>query len=180
VGSIGVYTAHVDVSQAMRQQGVAVTLVSAGRYKTELSSYGPLSDDAKAYVQEGVDGYYDSFVTAVARGRKTTQKAVRGGMGEGRVLQPNEAMRAGMIDGVATLAQVVGKMQTRLKRTGSSAAHLAKHPASAKVAHSLMLEYQQADLTAAAAAPASSGSPTRSRPLTRSQMERELEVLKNS
>jgi signal peptide peptidase SppA len=181
VGSIGCYTMHADVSEAMKQRGISVELISAGKYKTEASSYAPLSDDARAHVQAGVDAYYDAFVTAVARGRKTTQKAVRGGMGEGRVLQPYEAARAGMIDGVATLAQVIGKMQARLKRTGSSASQLAKHPARATVAHRLMLEYQQEDMATLRAAPASAATapPTKSRPLTRAQMERELAVLEN-
>ena len=36
-GSIGVYTAHTDASEAMRIEGLRTTLVSAGKYKTEAS-----------------------------------------------------------------------------------------------------------------------------------------------
>jgi signal peptide peptidase SppA len=120
VGSIGVYTLHANVAEAMEQAGVDVTLISAGKFKTETSPYGPLSADARAHVQSSVDQYYDAFVRAVGRGRGTSLKAVREGMGQGRVLSTVDAKTENMIDGVATLGQVIAKMQARVQR-GSSA-----------------------------------------------------------
>src|SRR5207302_1719926 len=108
VGSIGVYTLHADISEALSKDGVAVTQIAAGRYKTELSPFAPLGDDAKRHVQASVDQYHDAFVRAVARGRGTSQKFVRESMGEGRVLLPGDARAARMIDGIATLDQVFG------------------------------------------------------------------------
>jgi hypothetical protein len=49
-------------------------------------------------------------------------KSVREGMGQGRVLQPDKAMAEKMIDGVATLAQVVDKMRAKLKRASKASA----------------------------------------------------------
>jgi signal peptide peptidase SppA len=126
VGSIGCYTMHADVSEAMKQRGISVELISAGKYKTEASSYAPLSDDARAHVQAGVDAYYDAFVRAVARGRGASLKAVREGMGQGRVLQSAQAQAENMIDGVATLSQVIGKMQAKVKRGASARAAIAR------------------------------------------------------
>ena len=97
------------------------TLVSADKYKTETSAYGPLSAEARAAVQNTVDTHYDAFVRAVARGRGTSQKSVREGMGQGRMLLPDAAKAERMVDGVATLGQVVAKMLDRTQRGGGTA-----------------------------------------------------------
>jgi signal peptide peptidase SppA len=130
-GSIGCYAMHTNVTGALQQDGVEVTLVSAGKYKTELSSFGPLSDDARAHLQGTVDQYFNAFVAAVARGRRTSIKAVREDMGQGRMLLPDAAKAARMIDGTATLDQVIAKMQARTQRGGSSAAGLSARAAAA-------------------------------------------------
>lgn len=109
-GSIGVYLTHMDYSGALEQAGVKPTHISAGKYKVETSPFAPLSDDARAHLQESVDGYYAAFVKAVAANRKTTQTAVREGYGQGRVLGAEAAVKAGLADRVATLDQVVGAL----------------------------------------------------------------------
>lgn len=122
VGSIGVYTMHANVEELMKQRGISVELISAGKYKTEQSPYGPLGAEARAHIQAAVDSYYDAFVKTVARGRGTSQKAVREGMGQGRTLLPDAAKAENMIDGVATLAEVISKVGARAKRASSRAA----------------------------------------------------------
>lgn len=119
VGSIGVYLAHEDVSKALEAEGVAVTLVSAGKFKTEGNPYQPLGDDALAYLQGRVDDYYSGFVKAVATGRGVAQKTVREGMGMGRVVGADEAVSQNMIDGVATFDEVVSKLQAKAKRAAA-------------------------------------------------------------
>jgi signal peptide peptidase SppA len=57
VGSIGVLTAHADMSQALANEGVSVSVISAGRYKAEASPYAPLTDEARAAIQARVDEY---------------------------------------------------------------------------------------------------------------------------
>jgi len=124
VGSIGVYTAHEDLSKVLEASGVDVTLISAGKYKTEGNPYGPLDRDAKAHMQSRVDEYYGAFTRDVARGRAVPVDQVRGGMGQGRVLGAKQALDAGMIDGVLTRDQVVARMQRSgqigLGRSGSA------------------------------------------------------------
>lgn len=113
VGSIGVYTAHEDVSRAMEEQGVKVSFVSAGKYKVEGNPFEPLGDEARGEMQGRVDAYYRAFTQAVARGRNVPVEQVRTGMGEGRMLLAEDALKANMVDGVATFEQVVRKMQSR-------------------------------------------------------------------
>ena len=110
VGSIGVFTAHQDLSKAAEAEGVKTTLIAAGKYKVEGNPFEPLSDEARAELQSRVDAYYGLFVAAVARGRNVTAAQVRGGFGEGRVVGAREAVRLGMADRVGTLDETIGRL----------------------------------------------------------------------
>lgn len=112
-GSIGVLTAHMDVSKYYEDLGVKTTLISAGKYKVEANPYEPLSDEAKAFLQSRVDEYYDAFVKAVAKNRGTSPEAVRKGFGQGRVLGAKQAVTEGMADGVETLNSVIARLSTK-------------------------------------------------------------------
>ena len=103
VGSIGVFTAHEDVSKMLEQEGVKISLISAGKYKTEGNPYEPLSDEARAALQHQVDSFYEMFVKAVAKGRGVSQAAVRDGFGQGRIAVASDALKQKMVDGIATL-----------------------------------------------------------------------------
>lgn len=79
VGSIGVVTAHVDYSDAMKKEGIKVTFISSpkGGYKTEGNPYEPLSDEAEARIQARIDELYAVFVESVANNRNLDESAVR-------------------------------------------------------------------------------------------------------
>lgn len=110
VGSIGVYTIHDDVSEAMAKLGVKQTVIGAGKFKTEAIGGGPLSDEATAHIQAVVDGAYKRFVGDVAKGRGVNVSAVTGGYGEGRCLTADDALAAKMIDRVATLSETLARV----------------------------------------------------------------------
>jgi signal peptide peptidase SppA len=109
IGSIGVYCAHGDYSKALDAEGVKVTLISAGKYKTEGNPYEPLPQDAYDALKASVDEYYGMFTRAVAKGRGAKADDVRNGYGEGRVVSAQQAVKLGMADRVATLDQVLAK-----------------------------------------------------------------------
>lgn len=112
IGSIGVLAMHVDNSEANAQQGLRPTVVSAGKYKAELSDTAPLTEEAQAFMQEQVNQYYDAFIGAVADGRGVSRDAVRSGYGQGRVLLARQAVRAGLADRLGTLEQTITRLQT--------------------------------------------------------------------
>ncbi len=122
VGSIGVYGLHQDVSGAMDKAGVKGTFVSAGKYKVEGNSLEPLGDEAHQAMQDQVDGYYDSFVQAVARGRGVKAMAVQDGFGQGRVVGAKDAVKAGMADRVATLSDTLRRLGAQRPKAGGAAA----------------------------------------------------------
>lgn len=103
VGSIGVFSAHEDISAMLEKEGVKISLISAGKYKTDGNPYEPLSDGARADLQQKVDAVYEMFVKAVAKGRGVSQASVREGFGQGRLVMAADALKQKMVDGVATL-----------------------------------------------------------------------------
>jgi signal peptide peptidase SppA len=115
VGSIGVWQAHQDYSKAMDEAGVKTTLISAGKFKVEGNPYTPLDEDAQAFMQSRVDDYYAAFTKAVAKGRGVSIAQVRDGMGQGRVLGADAALASNMVDGIASLDDVVRKMRRSAK-----------------------------------------------------------------
>lgn len=113
VGSIGVWQAHQDFSRALDEAGVTTTLISAGKFKVEGNPYSPLDAEAQSFMQSRVDEYYDAFAKAVSRGRAVPVAHVRDGMGQGRVVGAQVALEQHMVDGVATLDDVLMRMQKR-------------------------------------------------------------------
>ena len=126
VGSIGVFGAHEDMSKALENAGVKVSLVSAGKYKTEGNPFEPLSEEARGALQDSVNNYYDMFTKAVARGRQTDQQSVKDGFGQGRMMPANKAVKAGMADRVATMDQTLNRLGARTPMpSGANAASAA-------------------------------------------------------
>ncbi|MBA0014137.1 MAG: S49 family peptidase [Nitrosospira sp.] len=115
VGSIGVWQAHQDYSRAMDDAGVTTTLISAGKFKVEGNPYAPLSEEAHGFMQSRVDDYYAAFTKAVAKGRNVPVAQVRDSMGQGRVFGADAALSSHMVDGVATLDDVINKMRRAVR-----------------------------------------------------------------
>lgn len=109
VGSVGVVTFHADWSRYYDALGITPTVLTAGKYKAETNPYQPLTTDAAEHIQTELDGYYDMFINAVARGRGVSASDVRSGFGQGRMVMAREAVRLGMADRIATLDQVLGR-----------------------------------------------------------------------
>ena len=115
VGSIGVITAHQDLSAKMEQEGEKITIVSAGKKKADLNPFAPLSDRAMADLHARADLLYGHFVGAVAQGRGTTASTVRAGFGEGGMVDAKEAVKIGMADRIGT-------MEVAIQRAGGARA----------------------------------------------------------
>lgn len=77
VGSVGVVTAHVEFSEALKEMGVKVTFIFAGKHKVEGNPYEKLPEGAKARIQAKIDRIYGEFTGLVARNRDMDEQAVR-------------------------------------------------------------------------------------------------------
>lgn len=124
VGSIGVLSTHEDRSVQADNAGVKTTIIHAGKFKAEGSPFSPLSDDAKAHLQSLVDSMYGMFLKDVALGRDVKTTAVEANFGQGRFFDAPSAMERGMIDGIATIDEVIAgefdNMRKGIKTTASA------------------------------------------------------------
>lgn len=110
VGSVGIIAVHQDFSRALDAEGITTTLIHSGEYKTEGNPFEPLTDEAKAHLQERSDTHYQQFTADVAKNRGTTAENVKATYGKGRLVMARQALAAGMIDRIepfdATLARL--------------------------------------------------------------------------
>lgn len=91
VGSVGVVTAHMNVSAAMEKYGYEITFIHAGKHKVDGNPYEALPDDVKARIQKRIDSMYTIFVSTTARNLGIDESVVRG----------TEALTYGAEDAVA-------------------------------------------------------------------------------
>lgn len=122
VGSIGVIMLHEDWTGMLEKEGVKVTEIVAGKYKTEGAPWKELDEEARAFFEGRVAEVYDWFVRDVAANRDDTPANVRKGYGEGRVLGGKDAVKAGLADRVGTLEETIGRlMEGRSPKRGAKA-----------------------------------------------------------
>jgi signal peptide peptidase SppA len=111
VGSIGVIAVHESNFKAQEKEGRDITIIKAGKFKADNSPLEPLTEEAHAAIQERVDERYDTFITAVARGRNINPDSVINQFGEGRVVGAKSALGKGMVDAIETLNETVARLK---------------------------------------------------------------------
>jgi signal peptide peptidase SppA len=117
VGSIGVVTAHVDLSKAMDNYGAKITFIFAGKHKVDGNPYQELPDDVKTRIQARIDELYAVFVATVARNRKMDEQAVR--ETEALTFTASEAVSNGLADSVGSLDDAMAAFAADLSNQGT-------------------------------------------------------------
>jgi signal peptide peptidase SppA len=110
VGSIGVISTHMEYSQQLKQEGINVTVMRAGKYKALANGYEPLSDTAKAQLQGQLDAAYQVFVSHVAQARGQSYDYVDANMAQGREFFGRQALAAGLVDGIESYDSLINKI----------------------------------------------------------------------
>jgi len=128
VGSIGVVASHMDVSQREQSLGIKTTEIVAGNYKRIASQYGPLTESGRQSIQDQVDYLYSLFVGDVAAQRGVSVDKVLSDMADGRVFIGQQATDAGLIDGIASLEDVIAEMNNRAAAASRFSATLPSLP----------------------------------------------------
>jgi signal peptide peptidase SppA len=131
VGSIGVYTAHEDISAALEQLGVKRTYISAGKGKVDGNETEPLSPTALDRMTAMIDEAYTRFVGDVVKGRGkgNTAEKVRNEW-QAHLYGASEALALGLIDDIATLDDTIARVMSAAPAEGR-AAHLTVNEARA-------------------------------------------------
>lgn len=102
VGSVGVATAHLDISKSMESEGRVMTLIFAGDHKVDGNPYNALPEEVKKVMQEGVNRVYELFTSTVSRNLEIPQDEVKGT--QARVYGAEEAIEIGFAHRVGTLS----------------------------------------------------------------------------
>lgn len=106
IGSVGIIMTHVERSAQLKEDGVAVTVLRAGKYKALASSVEPLTEDARAQIQETLDGAYAVFAEHVASARGMSMPVFEATAGQGRVFLGAKAQDVGLVDGIKSFTEV--------------------------------------------------------------------------
>jgi signal peptide peptidase SppA len=110
VGSVGIITERVSLVKQLAQDGVDVTVVSAGKFKSEGHPATAMSDAERQALQRRVDAAYGQFVADISAGRHVSAASVRSGYGEGRLVDAPDALAAGMIDRISTVDDALARL----------------------------------------------------------------------
>jgi capsid assembly protease len=105
VGSVGVIGTLQDWSAFNAKMGVRVAVIVSGSQKADGHPDVPLSKDVIDRYQARIDSLADSFAELVGASRGMTTAAVRGL--EAGCFYGDEAVKAGLADGVASFSEVV-------------------------------------------------------------------------
>lgn len=149
VGSIGVVASHTDISGQQAAEGIKTTEITAGKYKRVTSQYGPLTEDGRASMQAQVDHLYSVFVAAVASARGVPETTVLADMADGRVFVGRQAQAAGLVDGVATLDEVVALVKQRAAGAAASKTNPPPYRAESEIMDRESILAQSPELAAA-------------------------------
>jgi capsid assembly protease len=120
VGSIGVIATHMEVSKALEEAGVGVTVVRAGKYKALANPYEPLSKQGEKTIQDQLDATYAVFLEHVAESRGVNIDVADERMGQGREFIGQAAVDAGLSDGVTSFDALISKISAKLLDSQSS------------------------------------------------------------
>lgn len=124
VGSIGVYTMHIDLSKLLTDVGLNVTLISSGRHKVEGNPFQPLPAEVRDRIQLEIDDLRLMFAREVALGRGnrlTSDLALQTEARVYRALNPRtgdrEAITNKLADRMGSLNVVIGELARAPRRT---------------------------------------------------------------
>jgi len=106
IGSIGVIARRYDDSKWNEDKGLLVEEFVSGRYKNIASPDKPIDDFDREAIQDQVDYLFSIFANEVSRLRDIEVKTIQ--KWEARVFIGEQALAAGLVDGVSTLDQIIG------------------------------------------------------------------------
>jgi protease-4 len=126
-GSIGVVATHIVFGPLLAKLGIVTELVKRGARADMLSTSRALDDGERAAMTRDIEGYYQEFVTIVARGRGRPAEEIEK-LARGRVYSGTEAHRLGLVDHLGGFDTALDLVRERLGETRELDAALIKPP----------------------------------------------------
>lgn len=113
VGSIGVIATHMERSAALKEAGIGVTVMRAGKYKALANGVEPLTEAARDQMQSHLDTAYRIFVQHVAEARNVSYDLADSQMAQGLEFMGEAAVGAGLVDGIETYDELISKLSVK-------------------------------------------------------------------
>ena len=115
-GSIGVIMMNLNLEGLLGKIGVKNQTFKAGEHKDILSPLRPVTPEERRIVQGILDSMHKRFIGVVTDSRAAKLEQTRlAELTDGRIFDANQALEAGLVDEVGTLAQAI---ETTKKKAG--------------------------------------------------------------
>ncbi len=105
-GSIGVFGTIPNISELADNIGINAEQVGTNKNSVDYSIFEPMSNEFRAYVKEGIESTYQTFLTKVSEGRNITM-AEADSIAQGRVWSGTEAQELGLVDELGGLDDAI-------------------------------------------------------------------------
>ena len=113
-GSIGVIMQMVDLSGTLGKIGIKTDAITSGARKDAGSPLRSMTPEERELFQGIVNGLYERFVSVVVGGRPKLDEGQVRELADGRVFTAQQALDAGLIDGIAGMRDVIAKAKERV------------------------------------------------------------------
>ncbi len=120
-GSIGVIMQMVDLTGTLAKLGIKAEAITSGAFKDAGSPLRPMKAEERAVFQAMIDGFHQQFVAVVDEGRPGLDREGVVKLADGRVYIAEQALEAGLIDGIGTIHDAVAAAK---ERAGVERAHV--------------------------------------------------------
>ncbi|ERL26887.1 MULTISPECIES: signal peptide peptidase SppA [unclassified Leptotrichia] len=105
-GSIGVVSMLPKFNNAQNKYGVHSNSVSKGKYSEIYDSFEPLSEESRTKISQSMQETYKEFKSRVSKNRKIDENTLEG-YAQGKIWLGDEAKNINLIDGIASLDEVI-------------------------------------------------------------------------
>ncbi len=107
-GSIGVFGTIPNISELAADIGVNAEQVGTNKNAVDYSLFEPMSDEFRAYLEEGISATYNTFLERVAEGRSMDLESVEL-VAQGRVWSGLDAKKLGLVDEIGGLEDAIAE-----------------------------------------------------------------------
>ncbi|MFT6586081.1 MAG: signal peptide peptidase SppA [Cognaticolwellia sp.] len=108
VGSIGVYTKRLDLTQHYQEQGVKIHSFYRGARKIDFHPDTELSEEERANIETNIESTYQKFINAVAKYRNITAEAVMAT--EADCFEGQQGIELGLADRMASPQDAINQI----------------------------------------------------------------------
>ncbi len=113
VGSIGVIFTTSEIRGLLDKIGVRPVVIKSGKFKDVGSPFREMSPEERSYIKSLLDEIHRQFVRDVAAGRGLKVEKVMK-LADGRIFTGEQAVKLGLVDGVAPMWKVVESLSRDL------------------------------------------------------------------